>query len=314
MQPHAWLFRFPGSDVAPAPLVAACGAEQMELADLGPAPDAEDLAERIPQGPGIVFLPALEEDCAGVKLTQNALAGSPPHRFTGPPRVVVLYGRALPSSEFLSLAFREGADDVLALDGPEQTIAIQVRRAVRILAARLDSSHAGGELSHQVEAMREQIEYMERQIARYEERLLALASAALRMASGELRLDSQAPVLLIVSSSRSQADSAREVAERMGFEVHAAHTGQEGLERIVEARPSVILTDGTLPDMDGVAFAHSARQVLGRRAVVVVAWSSNADKEDALLAPDSGIDDFVLKSAGRQTAERLAAAFLGALR
>ena len=315
MQTTAWFFQPPQSDGGDMSILAqACAEANLRLEDMGPVPDPEVIGASVPSVPGIVFLPAVEEDCMGVKLVQNVLTQSPPHHLTGPLRVVVLYASALPSARFLRLAFREGADDVIALNDPDGAPAIHVRRAARVLSGRLEWQRNGGEMGHRVEALRAQVERLERRCARWEERLLALASAAHRMATGELRLSDASPVLLVVSPSQSQAATAAEVAEPMGFQVHTADTGQTGLQQIVATRPSVILTGGTLPDMDGSAFARSARDVLGRRAVIIIAWSSNADAEERLLAPDGGIDDFVLKSAGRETRELLTAALLGALR
>ena len=109
-------------------------------------------------------------------------------------------------------------------------------------------------------------------------------------------LTESAPSVLIVASSSSQASSAAELCRRVGFNTHLAHTGKYGLEQIRKNPPRVILTDGTLPDMNATAFAPAARKALGNKPVVIVAWSSSPESEEALLAPDSGIDDFVLKS------------------
>ena len=55
-------------------------------------------------------------------------------------------------------------------------------------------------------------------------------------------------------------------------------------------------------------------QRVGNKPVFVVAWSSSPEAEDTLLAPDTGIDDFVLKSTTSEGTGLLAAALLGGLR
>ena len=92
------------------------------------------------------------------------------------------------------------------------------------------------------------------------------------------------------------------------------YTAKEALEQIKKQPPQVILTDGTLADMDAKAFAPAVRKVLGNKPVVIIAWSSSPEAEELLLAPDSGIDDFVLKSTTSEGTGLLAAALLGSLR
>jgi CheY-like chemotaxis protein len=134
------------------------------------------------------------------------------------------------------------------------------------------------------------------------------------MATGQLQLAESGHSVLIVASSNSQASSAAELCRRLGFKTHLAHTGKDGLEQISENPPQVILTDGTLPDMNAKAFAPAARKALGNKPVVIVAWSSSPEAEEILLAPDAGIDDFVLKSTTSEGTGLLAAALLGGLR
>lgn len=66
--------------------------------------------------------------------------------------------------------------------------------------------------------------------------------------------------------------------------------------------------------MSAKAFAPAARQALGNKPVVIIAWSSSPETEDAILAPKTGIDDFVLKTTNSEGANLLAAALLGGLR
>ncbi len=300
----------PGLDL----LMDACREERCEILDQGALSDAEGLRSALPDEPFILFLPAVEEDCLGVKLAREALMDGPPRVFTGPPRVIVLYAPSLPSKEFLCLAFREGVDDVTALESGKETLAIQVARARRLLQTRLDSSFAGGELEGKLSAMRVHCEHLERDSVRWKERFMSLASTSFRMATGELRLTDSAPSLLIVAASNSQAASVEDLANSLGFDPVVVHNGMDALKQLEKHPPQVILTDGILPDMDAAILAHSARRVLGEHPVVIIGWSSNPAAQDILLAPEASIDDFVLKSSTGEAVNLLAAALLGALR
>lgn len=289
------------------PLIERCRQEQFEVEDCGQTPDYETLNGLLPSTPAVLFVPAIEEDCQGVKLAQDALSEKLP-------RVIVLYAPSMPSREFLCLAFREGVDDIVTLDADAETLNSKLKRADHILQARLDSTETGGQLQQKIKSIQLRCEQLERKNAKWEERLLALSSTATRMATGQLRLAEDAASLLIVATSNSQASSAVELSRRLGFDPKVAHTGKDGLEQIDKCLPRVILTDGTLADMNATAFAPAARKALGNKPVVIVAWSSSPEAEDTLLAPDTGIDDFVPKSTTSEGTGLLAAALLGGLR
>lgn len=289
------------------PLIERCRQEQFEVEDCGQIPDYESLKSFLPSTPAVLFVPAIEEDCLGIKLAQDALSEKLPC-------VIVLYAPSMPSREFLCLAFREGVDDIITLDADAEALNSKLKHADRILQARLDSAETGGQLQQKIKSLQLRCEQLERKNAKWEERLLALSSTATRMATDQLRLAESAPSLLIVATSNSQASSAVELSRRLGFDPQVAHTGKDGLEQINKCPPRVILTDGTLADMNATAFAPAARKALGNKPVVIVAWSSSPEAEDTLLAPDTGIDDFVPKSTTREGTGLLAAALLGGLR
>ncbi|MBN2562895.1 MAG: hypothetical protein JXQ75_18385 [Phycisphaerae bacterium] len=288
-------------------LIDVCRREAFEVVVHAVAPDRDLPKSLLPSTPAVVFLPALEEDCLGVKLAQIA-------RGNGNPRLVVLYAPSLPSSEYLCLAFREGVDDVISLDTCADALGFHVKRAERLLRSRWNASDSGGGLRQKIESLEHTCKDLARRNAKWEERLLSLASTAGRLAGGELRLGKNPPLLMIAASSHSQSASAAELATRLGFDPHIVHTGKEALQRVANQPPRIILTDGTLPDMDATTLARSARQVLGNKPVIIIAWSSSAESEEDLLAPGGGIDDFVLKSATSKGGGFLAAALLGGLR
>jgi PleD family two-component response regulator len=289
------------------PLMKRCRQQQFEVEECKQPQDHEEIKNLLPSTPAVLFVPAIEEDCWGVKLARDALNEKMP-------RVIVLYAPSMPSREFLCLAFREGVDDIISLDADTETLNSKLKRAANILQARLDSMDAGGQGQRKIKSLQFRCEQLECKNAKWEERLLALSSTATRMATGQLQLAESAPSVLIVASSNSQASSASELCRRLGFNTHLAHSGKDGLEQISKNPPRIILTDGTLPDMNATAFAPAARKALGDKPVVIIAWSSSPEAEDILLSPDAGIDDFVLKSTTSEGIGLLAAALLGGLR
>lgn len=288
-------------------LMELCRKGNFDVQERPGIPSADEFLELLLMYPLLIFLPFIEEDCMSVKLTQEAL-------LSRPPCVILLYANSLPSSKHLSLAFREGVDDVLALDQTPASLAVQIKRAERLLCKRMENYGAGGELRVINEKLHRQCEHHELQRARQQEKLLALAATARRLATGEIDIAKLAPRIQIVCASKSQASSAEQLATQMGFVAQTSNSGKEALEQIAQEAPAVILCDGTLPDMDASILAHAARKTIGSKPLIVIAWSSNPEAEDGLLAPETGVDYFAPKSRGIEATNLLAAAFLAALR
>ncbi len=304
MTHKAIFFTMQGTGCDLKPLMESCRSEQFEVEDRGPVPDHEAIKAMLPDTPCVIFVPAIEEDCIGIKLAQDALEEELP-------RIIVLYASSIPSKEYLCLAFREGVDEIIALDDGEARLAVKVTRVGRMLQAKTGSTESGGQLQRKVRAMQAHCEQLESKNARWQQRLLALSSTSVRLATGRLQFAESAPSLFITAASQTQANIAAELAGQLGFATQIAHTGKEALEQIREFCPQVILTDGTLPDMDAKTFARAARKALGSKPAIIIAWSSNPEAEDTLLDTDAGIDDFVLKSTTNEGTGMLAAALLG---
>jgi CheY-like chemotaxis protein len=108
--------------------------------------------------------------------------------------------------------------------------------------------------------------------------------------------------------------AAESLASQMGFQSRICRDGQSAVAEIKEWHPNVILSDSVLEDMQVTEFAQQARTALGDRPAIIIAWSSSPELQDTLLAPDTGIDDFILKSPDMEQDSQLTATLLGAIR
>jgi DNA-binding NarL/FixJ family response regulator len=104
-----------------------------------------------------------------------------------------------------------------------------------------------------------------------------------------------ARTVLIVDDHPSFRTSARRVLEAAGYEVVGeAENGASGLAAARALRPSVVLLDVQLPDIDG--FEVSARLVDEDDAPMVVLTSSRDGTEFTGMVARSGARGFVPKS------------------
>lgn len=78
-----------------------------------------------------------------------------------------------------------------------------------------------------------------------------------------------------------------------GFEVEEAADGAMALEKIRSVRPSVILTDLTMPGIDGCEMTRRLKADEGTRDIIVIAVSAHSNGEPNARA--AGCDGFVAK-------------------
>ncbi len=77
-----------------------------------------------------------------------------------------------------------------------------------------------------------------------------------------------------------------------GYEVDDAKTGEEGLARLREFRPDLVLLDIDMPGMGGLAACRSIRSDPNVAIIMLTVHNTEAAKVEAL---DAGADDFVTK-------------------
>jgi two-component system KDP operon response regulator KdpE len=77
-----------------------------------------------------------------------------------------------------------------------------------------------------------------------------------------------------------------------GYEVDDAKSGEEGLEKVREYRPDLVLLDINMPGMGGLAACRAIRADTSIAIIMLTVRNSEADKVGAL---DAGADDFVTK-------------------
>ncbi|RNC67454.1 MAG: response regulator [Desulfuromonadales bacterium] len=97
--------------------------------------------------------------------------------------------------------------------------------------------------------------------------------------------------------------TARQIACRIismkfpGLVVHMAGNGREGLEAFTAHQPDIVITDITMPEMDGIRMAGAIREIdASARIIVVTAYS---DSQYLMEAINMGISQYVLKPIDR---------------
>ena len=99
--------------------------------------------------------------------------------------------------------------------------------------------------------------------------------------------------ILLVEDDRSIAGFVEPELGHLGFHVHCAYDGVEGLEEAQAFSPALIILDNMLPGLDGVGVLKRLRQSGSRVPVVMLtARDTTLDKVHSL---DLGADDYLTK-------------------
>ena len=95
------------------------------------------------------------------------------------------------------------------------------------------------------------------------------------------------PAILVLDDSATMVMSLSRILKSAGYEVETASNGKEGMAKLAGGlKPSVILTDINMPQMDGIAFIKEARKSASTRftPIIVLTTESGGQKRDEARA------------------------------
>jgi response regulator RpfG family c-di-GMP phosphodiesterase len=78
------------------------------------------------------------------------------------------------------------------------------------------------------------------------------------------------------------------------IEFHEAVSGEDGLEKLNELKPDIVICDINLPGMNGFEFCRKVRQ-LGLHATVILMSAYDENEDYAIEAKETGADAFLIK-------------------
>ncbi len=109
------------------------------------------------------------------------------------------------------------------------------------------------------------------------------------------RDDNRAVEILVVEDSATQAEQLRLLLEEQGYRVTVAGNGRAALEALREARPTLVITDIVMPEMDGYALCAAIKSDASFKEIPVVIVTSLAGIQDIAKSLECGADNFIRK-------------------
>ncbi len=83
--------------------------------------------------------------------------------------------------------------------------------------------------------------------------------------------------------------------QRQGFEIAAANTGKQALDKASSEKPDLIILDVMMPDMDGTEVCRRLRADPATKNISVIMFTAKAMVDDKVAGFESGADDYLTK-------------------
>jgi DNA-binding response OmpR family regulator len=101
--------------------------------------------------------------------------------------------------------------------------------------------------------------------------------------------------LLLVEDSPTQAARVLHILKARGYQVAWANSGAAALERCRESLPELIVSDVTMPEMDGYQLCQAIKGDVALTMVPVLLVTGLADPEDIIKGLEAGADGYLAK-------------------
>ena len=101
--------------------------------------------------------------------------------------------------------------------------------------------------------------------------------------------------ILIAEDSATQREQLRHVLEERGYSVTAAANGKAALDAARRRKPTVIVTDVVMPEMDGYALCKAVKSDDALKDIPVILLTTLSDARDVLHGLECGADNFIRK-------------------
>jgi len=99
--------------------------------------------------------------------------------------------------------------------------------------------------------------------------------------------------VLIVENENDGKKIVQEVMRDKFEKVITAQNGDEGLKKFKKYNPNMVITDVSMPIMNGLDMAKYIKEISKDTPIIV--FSANSEKETLLKAIDVGVDKYVLR-------------------
>jgi len=101
--------------------------------------------------------------------------------------------------------------------------------------------------------------------------------------------------ILVVEDSLTQAMQLKYMLEQHGYHISVAKNGEEALASINEHKPTIVLSDIVMPEMDGYQLCRQIKTDENLKDIPVILLTQLSDPEDIIKGLECGANNFITK-------------------
>jgi len=107
--------------------------------------------------------------------------------------------------------------------------------------------------------------------------------------------------VVVIDDEPDSLEVARYILDFYGANVYTATNGKEGLKLVDEVNPRFVISDLSMPEMDGWGFLSNLKEVAQHRDLPVIALTAHAMRGDRERAIAAGFHNYLTKPLTAQT-------------
>ncbi|MBZ0279345.1 MAG: response regulator [Anaerolineae bacterium] len=107
--------------------------------------------------------------------------------------------------------------------------------------------------------------------------------------------------VVVIDDEQDSLDVAQIILDEYGANTFTARNGQEGLEQVRKVRPRFVISDISMPVMDGWGFIHSLAEDPAIKHIPAIALTAHAMLGDRERAIASGFYNYLSKPLNAET-------------
>src|SRR3954452_19104321 len=101
--------------------------------------------------------------------------------------------------------------------------------------------------------------------------------------------------ILVIDDNNDIRENTAEILDLAGYKAFTAENGKIGVEIAIREKPSVIVCDIMMPELDGYGVLHLLRKNPETRHIQFIFLTAKAEKSDFRKGMEMGADDYITK-------------------
>jgi CheY-like chemotaxis protein len=102
-------------------------------------------------------------------------------------------------------------------------------------------------------------------------------------------------VVVVIDDEPDSLEVARYILDFYGADVHTAINGKQGIELVTQVRPRFVISDLSMPEMDGWEFLNTLKSTTQIQDIPVIALTAHAMRGDRERAMGAGFHNYLTK-------------------